>query len=135
MARIDWAHLCELAFLDNCGRLCLVGVTTRFPVPSLPVAVHQLMIAARVVDVRPGEAIDLALWIATPGGRLAMATDAPGGDLEISLAGEYVLITLRQFPLVDEGIHRFGVSLSSTDPVTLEVPVLLVSTPSHAEIH
>jgi hypothetical protein len=45
MARIDWARLCELAFLDAHGRLCLIGVTTHLPVPSLPLAVHQLMIA------------------------------------------------------------------------------------------
>ena len=28
MARIQSAQLCELAFLDKCNRLCLIGVTT-----------------------------------------------------------------------------------------------------------
>ena len=35
------------------------GVTTHLPVPSLPIAVRQLMIAARVVNVRDGDEIDV----------------------------------------------------------------------------
>src|SRR5215470_6916497 len=50
MARIATVHLCELAFFDNCDRLCLIGVTTTLPVPTLPVAIHQLMIAVRILD-------------------------------------------------------------------------------------
>jgi hypothetical protein len=43
MARVDWAVLCELAFLDQQNRLCVVGITTTLPVPRLPILVNQLM--------------------------------------------------------------------------------------------
>src|SRR5262245_27481099 len=43
MAHIDWVQLCETALLDSCDRLCVIGVINRFPVPALPIAVHQLM--------------------------------------------------------------------------------------------
>ena len=133
MARIEWAQLCELAFLDRCDRLCVVGVTNRFPVPSLPLAVHQVMIAARVVEAKPGEEFDVNLAVQAPNG-LWTAPNGPSG-YAVAIAGEYVLITLRDLPLSDEGIYRFELSLDSGHPATLEIPVFLVSTPRHSEIH
>src|ERR1700738_1173688 len=133
MARLEWAQLCEMAFLDSCNRLCLIGVTTRFPVPSLPLAVHHLMFAGRVVDIRPGEEIDVEVAIATPN-KLWTIPNGPEG-LEISLAAEYVFITLRDLPLTEEGMYRFVVSLGAERPLTLDIPVLLVVKPAYAEIH
>jgi hypothetical protein len=133
MARIDWAQLCELAFLDNCDRLCMIGITNRFPVPSLPVAVNQIMIAARVVDVRPGQEFDVGLSVATPSGLWTAPNDPDG--YEVGIAGEYVLITLRNLPLHQEGIYRFEVSVDAGVPVALEIPAFLVSRPRHEAIH
>jgi hypothetical protein len=133
MARIATAHLCELAFLDNCDRLCLVGLTTRLPVPRLPVALNQLMIAAQVVDVRPGEAIDLSVTIEMPNG-LSTAPEQPDG-IQVSIFAEYVLITLRQIPLMEEGLYRFTISLRDQEPLKIGVPVLRVSQPAYAEVH
>jgi hypothetical protein len=133
MARIAWLQLCENAFLDNTDRLCVIGVTNRFPVPTLPIAVHQLMIAGRIVDVRPGEAIEVGISITTPSG-LSPSPDDPH-CIDISSAGEYVLVTLRQFPLEEEGMYRFVVSLGENNPVTLDIPVLLVSNSISAQIH
>jgi hypothetical protein len=133
VARIEWAQLCELAFLDRCDRLCLVGVTIRFPVPSLPLVVRHLMIAARVIDVLPAEEIDVGVAVRTPSG-LCIAPNAPDG-YEVGIAGEHVLITLRDLPLTEEGLHRFEVSLGAQEPVALEIPVLLVSKPRYAAIH
>src|SRR5262245_19828401 len=97
MARIASAQLCELAFFDNCERLCLIGVTTRLPVPALPLAVNQLMIAARVVDVRMSESLDLGVSIAMPNG-ISTAPEQPDG-IEVGIFTDYILITLRQIPL------------------------------------
>jgi len=68
MARIEWAQVCERAFLDDCDRLWLIGVTTRLPVPSLPITVRHLMLAARVVELRAREVIDVGVSITTPSG-------------------------------------------------------------------
>jgi hypothetical protein len=133
MARIEWARLCEHAFLDNCDRLCLTGVVTHFPVPSPPLAIRHLMIAARVVDTRPQDAYDVGVSVATPNGLWA-APDGPHG-FEVEAAGEYLLITLRHFPLTEEGIYRFVVAFDAEHPVTLEIPVLLLPARSRADIH
>lgn len=132
MATIQWAQLCESAFLDNCGRLCLIGVTRRLPVPSLPLAVYQLMIAAHVVDVQFGDELNVEAWITTPRG-VAAAPNHPDG-LSVSVAAEYLLLTLRDVPLTEEGVYRISVALDGAAPITLEVPVLLVSTPVNAVI-
>jgi hypothetical protein len=133
VARIEWAQLCELAFLDRCDRLCMIGVTCRFPVPSLPLAVPQIMIAARVIDARPGEEFDVGLSVQTPSG-LWTAPHGPEG-YEVGIAGEYVLMTLRDLPLSAEGLYRFELSIGDSQPVTIEIPVFLVATPSRAAIH
>jgi hypothetical protein len=44
MARIEWALVCELAFLDRHERVSLIGVATHFPVPSLPLAINKIMV-------------------------------------------------------------------------------------------
>ena len=132
MARIVSAQLCELAFLDNCDRLCLIGITTRLPVPMLPIAVHQLMIAVHVADVRLGESLDLAVSIATPNG-LSTAPEPDG--IHVTTLAEYVLITLRQIPFMQEGLHRFTVALGDQQPIEIGVPVLQTSQPAYAEVH
>lgn len=133
MARIDWLQLCETAFLDNCNRLCVVGVMHRFPVPTLPIAVHQLMLVCRVNELRPGEEVEVGVAIMTPSG-LSPSPDDPQ-CIEISNAGEYVIVTLRQFPLSEEGVYRFTVALVEGNTLVLDVPVLLVSSVAHAQIH
>jgi hypothetical protein len=132
-ASIEWARLCETAFLDRCDRLCLIGVITHFPVPSLPVAVTQFMIAAHVVDVRLHDEVEVGVSVTTPQGLLVMP-DGPAG-FHVEVAGEYLLITLRQMPLTAEGVYRFLVSVGVDTEVTLDVPVLVVSNRGHAEIH
>jgi len=133
MATIAWLHLCETAFVDNCDRLCLIGVTHRFPVPALPVAVHHVMLAGRVVDARPGEEIEVSVAITTPSGLSSSPNDPH--CIEISNVGEYVLVTLRQLPLHEEGIYRFEVSLGERSTVTLAIPVLMVSRAAPVQVH
>ncbi len=53
----------------------------------------------------------------------------------MEIAGEYALITLRQMPLTAEGVYRFLVSVGPERPVTLDIPVLIVSKSVHAEVH
>jgi len=133
MAHLETLQLCETAFLDSWDRLCLIGVMNRFPVPALPIAVHQLMLVARVVDARPGERIDVEVLITAPSG-LSPSPDDPE-CIEIANLGEYVMITLRQFPLHEAGTYRFSLSLTGTSTISLDIPVVLASRPVHAPVH
>ena len=63
MARIDWVVACDLAFFDRQDRLCLVGVTSRLPVPRLPLAINQLMLVARLVDLRTVEQFEVSVAV------------------------------------------------------------------------
>jgi hypothetical protein len=131
--KIESAHLCELAFLDTSDRLCLVGITTRFPVPSLPLEVRQVMLAARVVDVPADEPLAVGLFIVTPSGRLATPNEAE--TFKVELTAEYVLVTLWDLPLKEEGLYRFGISINDGEAVTIDVPVLLVEQAKYAGVH
>jgi uncharacterized protein DUF6941 len=134
MARIDWAQLCELAFLDDRGQICLIGVTTHLPVPSLPIAVRQLMIAARVVNARHGDVVDVSVSILTPRGLLAQPDSQ--GAMEYAVAGgEYLLITLRDLPLTEEGMYRVLLSVGDDVPAMFEVPVELLFERPRMEVH
>jgi len=46
-----------------------------------------------------------------------------------------VLITLRQIPLLEEGVYRFTIALGKQEPMMIDVPVLRVSQPAYAEVH
>jgi hypothetical protein len=133
MARIEWVHLCQTAFLDSCQRLCVIGVMNRLPVPALPIAIHQLMLAARIVDLRPAEEVEVGVCVKTPSGLTPSPNDVH--CIDISNAGEYVLIALRQFPLNEEGIFHFSVSLSGGNTITLEIPLLVVSSVEEVRVH
>jgi hypothetical protein len=135
MARIQWAQLCELAFLDDCDRLCMIGLMNRFPVPSLPIVMRQLMIVVRIADTTPGETFGVSVSIAAPDG--PWTSPDLGEGLEVGVAGDYLLVTLRDIPLMQEGMYRFQVSMGEDTSLILEAPVRVASKPAtrrgHAE--
>jgi hypothetical protein len=114
-----------LAFLDKYERLCMVGVTTRFAVPSLPLLVRQIMIATRIDDIQPGNAVAMGISMVTPSGSVVVPSHGDG--IEVSVAGDYILITLRDIPLSEEGFYRFEISMGEQESVVLDVLVRLVS--------
>ncbi len=126
MPRIDWAVLCELAFLDRRDRLCMIGVTTQLAVPHLPAVVNQLMIVARLAGLQRVEEIQIAAAVVTP--RDKWATPVDDGGLTIEMAREHVLVTLRGIPLKEEGTYTFRLLVSGLPPVDIGVPVTVAGT-------
>lgn len=124
MIRIDWVQLCEMAFLDDCDRLCMIGIMTRFPAPQLPVAMRQIVIVARVADVEAEETFGIGVSMLTPSGVSLTPQRTDGFD--IAVTAEYIFITLRDIPLSEEGMHRFTVAVGKGEPVSIDVPVRLV---------
>jgi len=124
MILIDWAQLCQMAFLDDCDRLCMIGVMTRFPAPQLPVAMRQVVIVVRIADVEAEESFSIGVSMSTPSGVLLTPTHTDGFD--ITVTAEYIFITLRDIPFKEEGMHRFSVAVGEGDPVSIDVPVRLV---------
>jgi hypothetical protein len=124
MIRIDWIQLCEMAFLDDCDRLCMVGVMTRFPAPELPIAMRQIMIVVRVKDAQPKESFTVGVSMVTPSGLTLHPQNADGFD--IAVTPEYIFITLRDIPLSEEGMHHLAITVGSGAPASIHVPVRVV---------
>jgi hypothetical protein len=133
MAQIASVTACELAFFDRQDRLCLIGVTTRLPVPRLPLAINQLMLVARLTHLRTVEELEVRVEVLTPNGMLSSPTEP--GCITIDLSGEYVLVTLRGVPILQEGVYGFQVSLAGQLAVGVNIPVLMVGATSQLEVH
>src|SRR5262245_60180500 len=110
MAGIDWAVLCDLAFFDRQERLCLVGIVRKLPIPALPLALGQVMLVGHLSDVREVEQFQISVAVVTPRG---LVTIPKSSDcVEIEIAHDYVLVTLRALPITEEGVYRFQLGLS-----------------------
>ena len=122
MARIDWAVVCDHAYLDRHDQLCMIGVVRSLQAPQLPLVAHRLMLVARLADIQPVDEVQFALGVVTPRG---LHIARPGSDnLLIEMAGEYVLATLRDVRLCEEGVYRFQIQLRGQPVVAVQVPLM-----------
>ena len=122
MARIDWALLCDLAFLDRQDRLCIVGIVRKLPAPRLPLEIGQMMLVAHLADIQPVEEVEISVALVTPSGLLITPTCSD--CVVVEMAQEYVLVTLRELPLREEGVYRFQVALKGQSVTSVDIPVL-----------
>ena len=130
MARIDWALLCDLAFFDRQDRLCVIGMFREIPAPSLPLTMGQVMLVAKLADIRPIEELAISVRVLSPSGR--RTTPGHSDGVVIEMTREYVLATLRDVPILEEGVYRFQVELNGQTVVSVDIPVMTVERPSPA---
>jgi hypothetical protein len=131
VARIEWALVCDRAFLDRHARVSLIGVATHFPVPSLPRVIHKIMMVAKLIDFRPGVKVEVGVAMSNPRG--AWTQPMPSG-FDVEHAGEYLFVTLHEVPLAEAGTHRFALGLGQQE-VVVEIPVTVISGPAGAGVH
>ena len=133
MAHLDWMQVCELAYFDRQARLCLVGITTHLALPSLPIQMRQLMIVGRIADVTFGETLDVSFAMVTPSGQWLSPSD---DHTHVEVSAGYVVITLRDVPLQEEGPYRFAIQLGSQQLASVVLPVvLLMPDAERIEVH
>src|SRR5262245_41452363 len=125
MARIDWAVVCDSAFLDRQERLCVIGLVGKLMVPAMPFTVRQLMLVARLADIQPVDAIALVVTMVTPAGLHDPGTGSE--TVAIELVGEYVFASFRDVPLFEEGAYRFQIKLRGQAVVSVAIPVMAAS--------
>src|SRR5262245_48100783 len=125
MARIDWAVVCDSAFLDRQERLCVIGLVGKLTVPTLPFTVRQLMLVARLADIQPVDEIALVVTMVTPGG--LHHPRAGSETVAIELVGEYVFASFRDVPVFEEGLYRFQIKLRGQSVVSVAIPVIAAS--------
>src|SRR5262245_17895356 len=120
MARIDWIFACDYAFFDRENRLCVVGIVRRLPAPELPLAIHQLMLVARLADIHPTEEVELGVAVITPRG--VVTVPRTPDSILIEVETEYVLVTLRDLPIREEGVYRFQIALRGQPAAAVDIP-------------
>jgi len=132
MAHIDWSVICDLAYFDATGRLCLLGVETAGSVPRLPVGAQRFTIVARVRDgwIRDGIVPDLS--VVSPKGD--WCSILPGRDYLVETNAEYVIVHVPRLQLIDEGLYRFELALDAPEPATVALSAL-VAMREPARIH
>jgi len=133
MARIDWALLCESAFLDKQDRLCLIGIVRKLTPPTLPLTVPHLTLVARLADIQPIDEVAIVVGMVTPSGLHAARIGSE--QVVIELASEYILAALHDVPLFEEGAHRFQIQLRGQPVVSVGIPVLARAEHATAPLH
>jgi hypothetical protein len=130
MARIDWALLCDIAFFDAHNRLSVIGVVDRLPVSELPVAIGRMMLVARLTDIETVEEVGLSVGIVAPNGSLI-----PSGECAVKMVRDYILVTIHDWSIREEGVYRIRIGLSSQPPVFVKVAVLLPAGQPAGHVH
>ena len=68
MPTIDWAFLCDYAFVDASGKASIIGVFENINTPQLPKN-HNQMYVALGMKLIPGDNFELSSKISSPTGR------------------------------------------------------------------
>ena len=89
MAQVDYLHLCDLSFMDQVGKHCIIGMFDIIHAPAFP-ATHPTMSLAMRILGQPGEAIQVTFELGRPNGNV-LATVAmevvagPDGGANLNL--------------------------------------------------
>ena len=115
MAESDWLVLCDLAFPDIRGKLCLIGVFDVIYAAQVPVTHQRAFVAFNVIG-EPGEEIRLALKIIGPSGNVIVSTQINATLPDAG--GAQAHVELRQMLLQEFGRHAIEVDLGDGVPKT-----------------
>jgi|SRR5438093_9486014 len=113
MAECDWVLLCDYAFPDLRGKLCIIGVFDTIFAKDLPTRHERAAIAFSIIG-EPGEALRIKLEIIGPSGKViakahveAMLPDAGGAQGHIEI---------RQLVLEEYGRHAIQIDTGDGVP-------------------
>jgi len=98
MADIDWAILCDYAFLDVGRKTCVIGIFSKVFTPAVPASHHQAAIVIRFTG-DPGEKVKFKIEILRP-----VNAGGGGGGTLATLNGEA--------PLGDSGATEFSTNIA-----------------------
>jgi hypothetical protein len=106
MADCDWVILCDYAFLDQGGKMCMIGAFDRVFAAAVPSALHQSSISMKLL-AEPGETVNFRVEIIRPtGGQLASV----GGTLKVPDTGVCnVQFNIAGLALPDYGLYAVNV--------------------------
>lgn len=110
MAKVDWCHLCDHAFLDQAGKPCVIGIFTRIAAARVPVTHSHAAIAMGISGGR-GEVATLRVMLHRPGHQDPLV-NVTNPHLELGAGGgHYAIINLHDLNLPDFGLYEVWVEL------------------------
>ena len=114
MAECDWIILCDYAFPDMRGKLCLIGAFDVIFAPNVPVKHERAAIGFSIVG-EPGERVQMKLDIIGPTGQVVMKAPPQTFTLPDS-GGAQGQIDVRNLVLKDFGRHAIQIDLGEGAP-------------------
>ncbi|MBI1955040.1 MAG: hypothetical protein HYS38_01455 [Acidobacteria bacterium] len=116
MADVDWAILCDYAFLDVGRKTCIIGVFQRIFVNSVPAHHHQLALVIRFIG-EPGETVKFKIEIVRPPESGGGTVGAVGNEIKLGDTGTAEFITqIAGLPLPDYGAYSFNIYADENKP-------------------
>lgn len=104
LAMCEWAHVCDHAFFDRQGKLCLIGVVETILVDSLP-ATHPRLALAYHISGESDAVAELRVTLLEPDDRRIFKADS---TVALGPAGQHNgVLHLNDIPLTKGGLHRF----------------------------
>jgi hypothetical protein len=118
----EWAFICFRAFFDDDHQLFVERLVRRFNVPKLGIAFTEFTIVT-VLKTRPreGENVNINLDILTPSGTHCNPQDP--NAVRIECGNDFLLLTLKEMPILEEGTYRFNIRVNGLPLTTVEMPV------------
>ncbi|HUK33395.1 MAG TPA: hypothetical protein VLV86_05770 [Vicinamibacterales bacterium] len=121
MALVDWVLTCDFAYFDPGGRLCVIGADAN-RVRTVASGTHRLTVVAHLGDDR-GQHLDPVLALRSPTG--AWRAHEDGIAFTREQRGSCLLLHVPQVTLTEAGTYTFELALGTTDPVLLELSVIV----------
>ena len=116
MAEVDWAILCDHAFLDIGRKPCLIGTFNRIYARAVPAQHLQFSLVLRFTG-SPEELVKFKAEIIRPPTAGGAAMGAINGEVKIGEAGAAEFITsIAGLPLPDYGPYAFNIIIQGEDP-------------------
>lgn len=134
MARLEWAMVCDHAYLDSMQRICMLGVMRQLPALGLPDTMTRLMLVAKVIDLRVRDQFEVSVAIVSPSGAL-LAADDDSDAMSIDLVQDYVIVTIRGMPITEPGSYTFRLQIGEQPTMDVELPVIDVTAGAPASVH
>lgn len=129
MPTIDWAFLCDYAFVDASGKASIIGVFENVNAAGLPANYAQMYIALGM-KIAPGENFDVSAKISSPTGRelskinpqkIIIPTNAPGVGKAVVCFGFY------RIQFTETGEHHIEVFIDGNSVHLISLNIALRS--------
>lgn len=122
MARCEWAHICDHAFLDQIGKPCIIGIFKAIFTERVP-ATHTTCALAIQLALEPGEAVHLRVVMLRPD-RQDPLLDIQRSLGVLQVETHVVIANLANLPLPDFGPYEIQIFVNGNLAHTLTIHVL-----------